>query len=63
MSIEDEYQRPISPPTQWANAQSPPADGDDGDRDRDRDNWLGCESLHPLTWLPADSVDAIDAIP
>jgi len=61
MSIEYEDQRPSSPPTQWAKAQRPPADFDDGDRDTD--NWLGCESLHPLTWLPADSGDAIEAGP
>lgn len=23
--------------------------------DDDADSWLGCESLHPLTWLPADA--------
>lgn len=30
--------------------------------DREGDDWLGCESLHPLTWLPAIPVPQQNAV-
>ena len=36
-------------PVHLANVSSFAAEADHGELE----DWLGCESLHPLTWLPA----------